>query len=99
MRAKSIAAGGPASCVKNDRRDRPKGQQLFLLALGLREPTDNLTERSVRASRNLLAGLVLNGMRHVYRVKIRAIQCRRLRPRGRLELAGGDGYRRDSQIL
>jgi hypothetical protein len=75
------------------------GSAVFVPALGLREPCDNLEERSVRASRNLLASLVLNGMRHIYRVKIRAIQCRRLRPRGGLKFAGGNGHRGDSQIL
>jgi hypothetical protein len=75
------------------------GSAVFIPTLSLREPSDDLEERSVRARGNLLAGLVLNGMRHVYRVKVRPIQRRRLRPRSGLEFAGGDGHRGDSQIL
>lgn len=75
------------------------GQQFLDVASSLREPIDNLEESSVRASLNLPLGLILYRMRHVYRVKVRAIQRRRLGPRGRLEFAGGDGHCRNSQIL
>jgi hypothetical protein len=76
---------------------QPNGQHFR--ALGLRKPHDDLEERSVRASLNLLLGLILYGMRHVYRVKVRAIQRRSLGPRSGLKLAGGDGHRGNSQIL
>ena len=78
---------------------RQKGQLLFVPALSLREPSDNLEQSSIRPSLNLMLGLVLYGMRDVHRIKIWAVERRGLGPRSRLELPSGDGYGRHSQIL
>jgi hypothetical protein len=63
------------------------------------QTTDNLEENSIRPNLNFLSGLVLYGMRYVDRVKIGTVERRSLGPCSRLELRGGDGYRRHSQIL
>jgi hypothetical protein len=78
---------------------RTEASERFVPALRLRKPSDNLEESGVRPSLNFLSGLVLYRMRDVHRVKIRTIECRRLGPRSRLELASGDGHRGHSQIL
>ena len=63
------------------------------------QTTDNLEENSIRPNFNFLSGLVLYGMRYVDRVKIGTVERRSLGPCSRLELRGGNGYRRHSQIL
>jgi hypothetical protein len=76
-----------------------KGRLLFVPALSLREPSDDLEENTVRPSLNLLSGLVLYRVWYVDCIEIGTVERRSLGPRSRLELPSGDGYCGYSPIL
>lgn len=58
----------------------------FVPGLRLGESSDNLYHRRVRSIHNFLSGLVLYGMRYVYRIKVWTVERRGLGPCSRLEL-------------